>query len=111
MTTPHVTTPDRAGVPMGAAGIGCAALVAGAAPAGVGIERVVHRSDKAVVAIGRQDGQPVVAKRPMDDPYWVGRRQLRIRTRLPAAGLPRSRLAQLRQTLRQARRDPRALTR
>jgi hypothetical protein len=106
-----MATPDRAGVPMGAAGDVFAALVARAATAGVGIERVVHRSDKAVVAIGRQDGRPVVAKLPMDDPYWVGRRQLRIHTRLPAADLARSRLAQLRQTLQQARRDTQALTR
>ncbi|RKF23630.1 hypothetical protein D7I43_30585 [Micromonospora globbae] len=57
-----------------------AALVARAAAAGVGIERIVHRTDKAVVATGRQDGRPVVAKLLLsDDPYWVGRRQHELR--------------------------------
>ncbi|WP_158630768.1 phosphotransferase [Micromonospora inaquosa] len=57
-----------------------AALVARAAAAGVGTGRVVHRTDKAVVATGRRDGQPVIVKLlTTDDPYWVGRRQHELR--------------------------------
>ncbi|MFD6563063.1 phosphotransferase [Micromonospora profundi] len=57
------------------------ALVARAGAAGVGIGRVVHRTDKAVVATGRYDGRPVIAKLlTTDDPYWVGRRHHELRT-------------------------------
>ncbi|WP_433117865.1 phosphotransferase [Micromonospora sp. CA-246542] len=56
------------------------ALVARAAAAGVGTGRVVHRTDKALVATGRRDGQPVIVKLlTTDDPYWVGRRQHELR--------------------------------
>ncbi|MBX7268916.1 hypothetical protein KIF24_24720 [Micromonospora sp. Llam7] len=52
-----------------------AALVALAGRAGVGITRVVHRTDKAIVATGTRAGRPVVAKLLIsDDPYWVSRR-------------------------------------
>ncbi|MDG4760453.1 phosphotransferase [Micromonospora sp. WMMD710] len=57
-----------------------AALVARAAAVRVGTGRVVHRTDKAVVATGRRDGQPVIVKLlTTDDPYWVGRRQHELR--------------------------------
>ncbi|MEU7171540.1 phosphotransferase [Micromonospora tulbaghiae] len=52
-----------------------AALVARAGRAGVGVGRVLHRTDKAVVATGRLDGRPVIVKLlGTRDPYWVGRR-------------------------------------
>ncbi|MET7951803.1 hypothetical protein [Micromonospora sp. NPDC005324] len=57
-----------------------AALIARAAAARVGTGRVVHRTDKAVVATGRRDGQPVIVKLlTTDDPYWVSRRQHELR--------------------------------
>ncbi|MET7949774.1 hypothetical protein [Micromonospora sp. NPDC005324] len=57
-----------------------AALIARAAAARVGTGRVVHRTDKALVATGRRDGQPVIVKLlTTDDPYWVGRRQHELR--------------------------------
>ncbi|MEU7611104.1 phosphotransferase [Micromonospora sp. NPDC049204] len=57
-----------------------AALIARAAAARVGTGRVVHRTDKAVVATGRRNGQPVIVKLlTTDDPYWVGRRQHELR--------------------------------
>ncbi|MCZ7379738.1 hypothetical protein [Micromonospora sp. WMMC250] len=41
----------------------------------------MHRTDKAVVATGRRDGQPVIVKLlTTDDPYWAGRRQHELRT-------------------------------
>jgi hypothetical protein len=52
-----------------------AVLVAAAGRAGTGITRVVHHTDKAIVATGTRAGRPVVAKLLLsDDPYWVGRR-------------------------------------
>ncbi|MFI7659686.1 phosphotransferase [Micromonospora parva] len=55
-------------------------LIARAAAAGVGTGRVVHRTDKAVVATGRRDGRPVIVKLlTTDDPYWAGRRQHELR--------------------------------
>ncbi|RQW96177.1 hypothetical protein DLJ59_31680 [Micromonospora inaquosa] len=57
-----------------------AALIARAAAARVGTGRVVHRTDKAVVATGRRDGRPVIVKLlTADDPYWVGWRQHELR--------------------------------
>ncbi|MFG1648471.1 phosphotransferase [Micromonospora sp. NPDC049275] len=57
-----------------------AALIALAAAARVGTGRVVHRTDKAIVATGRRDGQPVIVKLlTTDDPYWVSRRQHELR--------------------------------
>ncbi|MFG1650619.1 phosphotransferase [Micromonospora sp. NPDC049275] len=57
-----------------------AALVRRAAAARVGTGRVVHRTDKAIVATGRHDGQPVIVKLlTTDDPYWTGRRQHELR--------------------------------
>ncbi|MET8527164.1 phosphotransferase [Micromonospora sp. NPDC005172] len=77
MTAPPRATPDKAG--LGADDV-FPALVARAAAAGVGTGRVVHRTDKAVVATGRRDGQPVIVKLlTTDDPYWVGRRQHELR--------------------------------
>ncbi|MEW2386610.1 hypothetical protein AB0873_31935 [Micromonospora sp. NPDC047707] len=55
-------------------------LVARAGTAGVGIGRVVHRTDKAVVATGRHVGRPVIVKLlTTGDPYWVGRRHHELR--------------------------------
>ncbi|WFE51159.1 phosphotransferase [Micromonospora sp. WMMD1155] len=55
-------------------------LIARAGTVRAGITRVVHRTDKALVATGHQDGQPVVVKLlTTDDPYWVGRRQHELR--------------------------------
>ncbi|WP_170215144.1 phosphotransferase [Micromonospora aurantiaca] len=55
-------------------------LIARAGTAGVGIGRVVHRTDKAVVATGRRDGRPVIVKLlTTGDPYWVGRRHHELR--------------------------------
>ncbi|MDG9674826.1 phosphotransferase [Micromonospora sp. DH14] len=57
-----------------------AMLIARAAAARVGIDRVVHRTDKAIVATGRRDGRPVIVKLlTTDDPYWAGRRQHELR--------------------------------
>ncbi|MEU1395445.1 phosphotransferase [Micromonospora zamorensis] len=57
-----------------------AALIARATAARVGTSRVVHRTDKALVATGRRDGQPVIVKLlTTNDPYWVGRRQHELR--------------------------------
>ncbi|MFG3702750.1 phosphotransferase [Micromonospora sp. NPDC047620] len=46
----------------------------------MGIDRVVHRTDKVVVATGRHDGRPVIVKLlTTGDPYWVGRRHHELR--------------------------------
>jgi len=42
---------------------------------GVRVEGLLHHTDKAVVAAGTRDGEPVVLKLlTTDDPYWIGRR-------------------------------------
>jgi hypothetical protein len=46
-----------------------------AARVGIRVERLLHHTDKAIVATGSRDGEPVVVKLlTTDDPYWVGRR-------------------------------------
>ncbi|WP_328654478.1 aminoglycoside phosphotransferase family protein [Micromonospora sp. NBC_00330] len=80
MTSPQTSSAGSAGLVADGADDVFAALVARAAAAGVGTGRVVHRTDKAVVATGRRDGRPVIVKLlTTDDPYWVGRRQHELR--------------------------------
>jgi Ser/Thr protein kinase RdoA (MazF antagonist) len=76
-----MTPVGGANSPAGGADEAFAALLARAGSARVGIGRVVHRTDKALVATGHRNGQPVIAKLlTTDDPYWVGRRDHELRT-------------------------------
>lgn len=46
-----------------------------AARVGIRVEGLVHHTDKAIVAAGSCEGEPVVVKLlATDDPYWIGRR-------------------------------------
>lgn len=47
-----------------------------AARVGIMVEGLLHHTDKAIVAAGSRDGEPVVVKLlTTDDPYWIGRRE------------------------------------
>ncbi|MDG4762508.1 phosphotransferase [Solwaraspora sp. WMMD406] len=47
-----------------------------AARVGIMVEGLLHHTDKAIVAAGSRDGEPVVVKLlTTDDPYWTGRRE------------------------------------
>ena len=46
-----------------------------AARVGIRVEQLLHHTDKAIVAAGSHEGEPVVVKLlTTDDPYWIGRR-------------------------------------
>ncbi|MEV0003407.1 hypothetical protein AB0H28_14120 [Micromonospora sp. NPDC050980] len=123
MNRRQMTPVGGANTPVGGADEAFAALIARAGSARVGIGRVVHRTDKALVATGHRNGQPVIAKLlTTDDPYWVGRRDHELRTyeRLadqpPSVRVPRlvcsdERLTVLTQLPGQRLHDARHLTR